>query len=53
MGLNEVDVDRLLPVQEGKHNDPRAFWEQHVVWIVVLAALALVVGIIVFSPPTR
>ncbi len=31
----------------------RAFWERHAIWIVVLAALAVVVGIIVFSPPTR
>jgi hypothetical protein len=31
----------------------RPFWDRHATWIVVLAAVAVVVGIIVFSPPTR
>ncbi len=31
----------------------RPFWERHATWIVVLAAVAVVVGIIVFSPRTR
>ncbi len=31
----------------------RPFLERHAIWMVVLAALAVVVGIIVFTPPTR
>lgn len=31
----------------------RPFWDRHATWVVVLAAVAVVVGIIVFSPPTR
>ena len=31
----------------------RPFWDRHATWIVVLAAVVVVVGIIVFSPPTR
>jgi len=31
----------------------RPFWDRHATWIVVVAAVVVVVGIIVFSPPTR
>jgi hypothetical protein len=31
----------------------RPFWDRHATWIVVLAAVVVAVGIIVFSPPTR
>jgi len=53
LGGRQEEVSTTGSRMDSEYPGSRAFWEQHIAWIVVLTALALVVGIIMFSPPTR
>jgi hypothetical protein len=53
LGGRQEEVSTTGSRLDSEFPGSRAFWERHAIWIVVLAALAVVVGIIALTPPTR
>jgi hypothetical protein len=53
LGGHQEEVATTASRLDSEFPGSRSFWERHATWIVILAALAVVVGIIALTPPSR